>query len=54
MQTEILEAFLPFEQEVSVRQSTVERRITGVEARMANLAGRLAEIEKKLLNPPAA
>ena len=55
MQTEILTAFLPFEQEVGVRQPTMETRITGVEARMATLAGRLAEIEKKLLlNPPAA
>lgn len=55
MQTELLKAFLPFQQEAGLRHSAVEVRMNGVEQRQAILENRLAEIEKRLLlNPPAA
>lgn len=55
MQTEILKAFMPFQQQVSIRYTALETRQHAVETRFAIVERRLAEIEKKLLlDPPAA
>jgi hypothetical protein len=55
MQTELLTAFLPFREQVQLRESATEARSNVIEARMNTLETRLSEIEKKLLlNPPAA
>jgi hypothetical protein len=58
-QTEILKAFLPFQESMNLRLRTMEAKLsntdTGITERMAVLERRLAEIEKKLLlRPPAA
>jgi len=54
MQTELLKAFLPFQEQTRLRESTLESRQSAGEARMATLEARLGEIEKRLLlNPPA-
>jgi hypothetical protein len=58
-QTEILKAFLPFQESMNLRLRTMETKLsntdTGITERMAVLERRLAEIEKKLLlRPPAA
>jgi hypothetical protein len=56
-QTEILKAFLPYQESQNARLHLMEVRLSNVDAglgeRMAILERRLAEIEKKLLlNPP--
>jgi hypothetical protein len=58
-QTEILKAFLPYQEASSIRFRAVEAKLSntdaGISERMAILERRLQEIEKKLLlNPPAA
>jgi hypothetical protein len=58
-QTEILKAFLPFQEASNLRLRLVETNLSNTDAvltaRMAVLERRLQEIEKKLfLNPPAA
>jgi hypothetical protein len=58
-QTEILKAFLPYQESQNLRLRTLEAKLsntdTGITERMAILERRLAEIEKRLLlNPPAA
>jgi hypothetical protein len=55
MQTELLKAFLPAQEQNHVRDNALESRANGVELRVAIVEARLAQIEKKLLlNPPAA
>ena len=55
MQTELLKAYLPAQEQGRVRDTALEARNTAVELRVASVEGRLAEIEKKLLlNPPSA
>jgi hypothetical protein len=58
-QTELLRAFLPFQEAVSVRfrhlETTVSNNDLAVKMRMDYLERRLMEVEKKLfLEPPAA
>ena len=58
-QTEILKAFLPFQEAQNIRLHTLEVKLinteTGLSERMAVVERRLAEIEKRLLmNRPAA
>ena len=58
-QTEILKAFLPYQESNNLRLRVVETNLSNTDAvltaRMAVLERRLQEIEKKLfLNPPAA
>jgi hypothetical protein len=58
-QTEILKAFLPYQEGQNIRLRAMEAKVsnvdTGITERMAVLERRLAEIEKKLLlNPPHA
>jgi hypothetical protein len=58
-QTEILKAFLPFQESSNLRLRLVETNLSNTDAvltaRMAVLERRLQEIEKRLfLNPPAA
>jgi hypothetical protein len=54
-QTEILKAFLPYQEGQNVRLRILENTDTGITERMAVLERRLQEIEKKLLmHPPAA
>ena len=55
MQTELLKAFLPYQEQAGLRDSALEARQNAVEARFHTVERRLAEIEKKLLlDPPAA
>jgi len=55
MQTELLNAYLPAQEQTRVRSSVLEARGAAVEARIATVENRLSEIEKRLLlNPPAA
>jgi len=55
MQTELLKAYLPAQEQARLRDSALEARGTAVESRLATVENRLVEIEKKLLlNPPAA
>ena len=55
MQTELLKAFLPYQEQARLRESAVETRQSVLEARAASVEHRLGEIEKRLfLNPPAA
>lgn len=51
MQTELLKAFLPFREQVNLREATLEARQNSLEARQGVLDQRLGEIEKKLLLP---
>src|SRR5690242_9735709 len=44
MQSELLRAFIPAQQQISTRQSTVETRMGGVEARQDIIERRLMEI----------
>ncbi|HXK07676.1 MAG TPA: hypothetical protein VMS37_35110 [Verrucomicrobiae bacterium] len=58
-QTEILKAFLPFQEATNIRFRALEAKVSntdvGITERMAILERRLQEIEKRLLmNPPAA
>jgi len=58
-QTEILKAFLPYQESTNLRLRVVETNLSNTDAvltaRMAVLERRLQEIEKRLfLNPPAA
>ncbi len=58
-QTEILKAFLPYQEGSGIRMRALEAKLSSADAsltgRMAVLEQRLQEIEKKLLlNPPAA
>jgi|GEM_PF-2109493 uncharacterized protein Yka (UPF0111/DUF47 family) len=58
-QTEILKAFLPYQESTNLRLRVVETNLSNTDAvltaRMAVLERRLQEIEKKLFfNPPAA
>ncbi|HTP33398.1 MAG TPA: hypothetical protein VMJ75_14570 [Candidatus Acidoferrales bacterium] len=58
-QTEILKAFLPFQEPTNIRFRALEAKVSntdvGITERMAILERRLQEIEKRLLmNPPAA
>lgn len=53
MQTELLKAFLPYQEESRLREVAVEGRMNAIEARQNVLSNRLGEIEKRLLiNPP--
>jgi hypothetical protein len=59
VQTEILRAFLPYQEGQTIRLRAMEARVSNVDTtiteRMAVVERRLAEIEKKLLlNPPTA
>ena len=55
MQTELLKAFLPYQEQTRLRDSALEARQSALEARANTVEVRLSEIEKKLfLNPPAA
>lgn len=59
MQTELLKAFLPWQEQVRVQfreiESNTSNSIAAVKERMNILERRLSEIEKKLfLEPPAA
>ena len=55
MQTELLKAFLPYQEQASLRDSALEARQCALEARSGSVERRLSEIEKKLLmSPPAA
>jgi hypothetical protein len=51
MQTELLKAFLPFREQVSLREQALEARQHTLDARQGVLEHRLGEIEKKLLLP---
>jgi hypothetical protein len=58
-QTEILKAFLPWQESVSTQfrklEANMGNNVTAIEGRMNILERRLWEIEKRLLmNPPAA
>jgi hypothetical protein len=58
-QTELLKAFLSYQENNDLRVRTVEAKLsnvdTGLSQRVSNVERRLWEIEKKLLlNPPAA
>ena len=57
-QTEILKAFLPFQQSTNIRMRKMEADQSNSNAalgeRMTIMEGRLFEIEKKLLNYPPA
>ena len=54
-QTEILKAFFPFQEAISMRLGTQDTNIASVGARMVVVERRLFEIEKRLLmHPPAA
>jgi len=59
MQTELLKAFLPWQNQVQIQfreiESNTSNSITAVKERMSIVERRLWEIEKRLLmNPPAA
>jgi hypothetical protein len=55
MQTELLKAFLPYQEQTRLRDSALEARQSALEARANTVEVRLGEIEKRLfLNPPAA
>ncbi len=55
MQTELLKAYLPAQQQSQIRDNLLEARGAAVESRVAIVEGRLLEIEKRLMmNPPAA
>ncbi len=59
MQTELLKAFMPWQEVTEVRMRKLEMTTSNteaaLEARMATIERRLREIEKKLLmEPPAA
>ena len=55
MQTELLKAFLPYQEQTRLRDSALEARQSALEARANTVDVRLGEIEKRLfLNPPAA
>lgn len=49
MQTELLKAFLPFREQVGLREAALEARQNSLDARQGVLERRLGEIEKKLL-----
>ena len=49
MQTELLNAYLPAEQQTRDRHTALEARTAAVESRQSSVEKRLAEIEKKLL-----
>ena len=53
-QTEILKAFFPFQESVTIRFRSNATTQEALDARMDVLERRLAEIEKRLLMPPAA
>jgi hypothetical protein len=58
-QTELLRAFLTYQESTNVRMRTIEAKATNVDTglslRVENVEKRLWEIERKLLlNPPAA
>jgi hypothetical protein len=52
MQTEILNGFQPYAEEIRSRERGLELRQNLLEERQAILSGRLMEIEKKLLMRP--
>lgn len=53
IQTELLKAFFPFQESVSLRIRTQDGVVQSANARMDVLERRLLEIEKRLLlNPP--
>ena len=52
MQTELLKAFLPFREQVSLREQSLEARQNTLDLRQGLLERRLGEIEKKLLLSP--
>ena len=55
MQTELLKAFLPYQEQARLRDAALEVRQAALEGRFNTVEGRLVEIEKRLfLNPPAA
>jgi hypothetical protein len=55
MQTELLKAFLPYQEQARLRDAALEVRQAALEGRFHTVEGRLVEIEKRLfLNPPAA
>jgi hypothetical protein len=55
MQTELLKAFLPYQEQKRLRDAALEARQAALEGRFHTVEGRLVEIEKRLfLNPPAA
>ena len=55
MQTELLKAFLPYQEQTRLRDAALEARQAALEGRFHTVEGRLVEIEKRLfLNPPAA
>ena len=55
MQTELLKAFLLYQEQKRLRDSALEARQSALEARANTVEVRLGEIEKRLfLNPPAA
>jgi hypothetical protein len=55
MQTELLKAFLLYQEQTRLRNSALEARQAALEGRFNTVEGRLGEIEKRLfLNPPAA
>jgi hypothetical protein len=54
-QTELLNAFIPYQEGANLRMHVLEQKDASVTARMAILERRLQQIEKKLLlEPPAA
>jgi hypothetical protein len=54
MQTELLKAFLPFREQIGLREAALEARQNSLDARQGVLERRLSEIEKKLLLGGAA
>lgn len=49
MQTELLKAYLPAQEQARHRDTALETRAAAVESRINTVESRLAEIEKKLL-----